>query len=309
MFRRRPTHNKGGKSIKQLIDIGGRHLEVSIRGKGHPVILLTGMVSSMAEWESIANDLAENTEMILFHRAGFGNSSKGSNPANLYENVKDLKKLIDILELKSPVIVGHSYGGLFAQLFVHTYPDTASALVLVDSSSTDSHLLDEVEMEGNDDNSMDAWMRKCRDYSKLTPSQLHDELSDWIYDLQASAPVDMKQPIQEFMSNPFMFATLAEELEWWRNHPLSFDGFPQIPVTVIGRDPKVSIQEMIEEEGISETEAEKIEEIWQYLITLQTKMSEKTTYVLAENSGHDIHTRKPDVIKQETLKVIEKILN
>ncbi len=309
MIRRRPTHNKGGRSIKQLIDIGGRHLEVSIRGKGHPVILLTGMVSSMAEWEFIANDLAENTEIILFHRAGLGNSSKGSNPANLYENVKELKKLIDTMEIKSPVIVGHSYGGLCGQLFVHTYPDTASALVLVDSSSTDSHLLDEVEIEGIDENSMDAWMRKCRHYSKLTPSQLHDELSDWIYDLQASAPVDMKQDIQEFMSNPFMYATLAEELEGWRNYTISFDGFPQIPVTVIGRDPAVSVQEMVEEEGFSKTEAEKIEEIWQYLITLQTKLSEKTTYVLAKDSGHNIHTRKPELIKQETLKILKKVLN
>ncbi|MYL47819.1 alpha/beta fold hydrolase [Virgibacillus halodenitrificans] len=296
--------------ILNTIDIGDKKLEVLIQGEGTPIIIQPGMVSSIIEWEALATELSKEAKVILYNRAGCGKSEKGIKSRNVSENTKDLKALINKLDLDAPIIVGHSYGGLCLQYFGMEYPKVASGFILIDSTSVDSHLLDEVEIKGGDENSTEAWIQKCKWYSTLTPKLLEIEMKDWIAGLQEVIPENRHVEIKDYMSNPVMFEALREELEGdpkFINEIKEFGKLPDIPTIIIGRDPNVSINDMIVEEGISFQEAEKIENIWQTLIKNQTKLNDKVEYVLAKKAGHNIHADNPTVIKNAILSLLASI--
>ncbi|UOQ91458.1 alpha/beta hydrolase [Halobacillus shinanisalinarum] len=296
--------------INNIIDIDDKKLEVWIQGEGTPIIIQPGMVSSIMEWEALATELSKEAKVILYNRAGCGKSEKGIKSRNVSENTKDLKALINKLDLDAPIIIGHSYGGLCLQYFGMKYPNLASGFILIDSTSVDSHLLDEVEIEGGDENSTEAWIQKCKWYSTLTPKQLEIEMKDWITGLQEVIPENRHAEIKKYMSNPVMFEALGEELEEdpkFTKEIKQFGKLPNIPTIIIGRDPNVSINDMIIEEGLDFQEAEKIENIWQTLIDDQTKLNGKVEYILAEKAGHNIHTDNPVVIKNAILSLLTSI--
>jgi pimeloyl-ACP methyl ester carboxylesterase len=101
--------------INRLINIGDKQLEVFIVGEGSPAVILPGMLCSIIEWESIAYNLSKKAKVILLNRAGCGKSEKGIKRRNVKENAEDLNKLLETLEIKKPILIGHSYGGLYLQ--------------------------------------------------------------------------------------------------------------------------------------------------------------------------------------------------
>ncbi|KGX90834.1 hypothetical protein N783_18415 [Pontibacillus marinus BH030004 = DSM 16465] len=258
------------------------------------------MISSISEWEPLVEELSQYAKVILYNRAGCGKSERGTKTRNLNENAKDLHTLIHKLELNDPILIGHSYGGLIVQYFAIHYPNIARSLILVDSTSVDAHLLDEVEIEGGDETSTRAWIQKCKEYATLSKEHLQVEMEGWIETLKKKLPLQTHNEISEHMSNPYMFEILGEELEhdpfYMKELKVQLDGFPDLPTIVIGRDPEVSIKQMLEHEGLEIREAEEIERIWQSLIQEQTNLNSQTEYMLARGSSHDIHKEKPKQI-------------
>ncbi|UOQ45786.1 alpha/beta hydrolase [Halobacillus salinarum] len=296
-------------TIKTLIDIGNKKLELWMKGKGKTIIIQPGLMSSVAEWEGLCEELSKSARVITYNRAGLGRSDKGSTPRNRKENARGLHDLIITLGVVSPIILGHSYGGLVLQQFAVDYSTIAGGYILVDSTSYDAYKLDEVEIEGEDGNSTAAWIEKCRFYSSLAEEDLQVEMADWIKELKKSLPSSTHLEVEEFMSNPSMYETLCEELEFdflssrVTNH---YEFFPDTPTIVIGRDPEASITQMIKDEGLYKSEAEEIETIWQSLIRSQTKLNANTKYILAEGSGHSVHLDKPEFIKRAAASILNQ---
>lgn len=122
----------------ELIDIGGRKLHYWLDGEEHDaptVILEAGAGSNSLDWSVAQPKISEHARTLAYDRAGLG----WSDPANdkrMPENiVSDLKALLNALGEKPPyVLVGHSFGGMYARKYAETYPDEVAALVLVDSS-------------------------------------------------------------------------------------------------------------------------------------------------------------------------------
>ena len=148
--------------IKTLVDIGDKKLEVWMKGNGRTIIIQPGMISPLAEWKALCEDLSRHARVIIYNRAGCGKSDKGITKRNRKENAKDLNALINKLSVTSPIILGHSYGGLILQQFAQEYPNVASEFVLVDSTSFDAYKVDEVELEGEDGNSTEAWIENVK---------------------------------------------------------------------------------------------------------------------------------------------------
>ena len=64
-----------------------------------------------------------------------GRSDPADSPRDGGHVVDELRALLSAQDLKPPyVLVGHSLGGLYMQLYARRYPDEVSALVLVDST-------------------------------------------------------------------------------------------------------------------------------------------------------------------------------
>jgi pimeloyl-ACP methyl ester carboxylesterase len=138
-----PQSMAQAKQIDGKFDIGGRSIRLMCQGTSGPTVIVdAGLGTAPVEdraWQGIAAKIAPLASICLYDRAGLG----GSDPAfktsrTSADAVDDLDKAARAAGLKPPfVIVGHSIGGLDAQVFASRHPADVAALVLVSSTHPD----------------------------------------------------------------------------------------------------------------------------------------------------------------------------
>ncbi len=96
------------------------------------MILEAGASDSAISWAPIFGALAARTHVVAYDRAGLGASDPGPSPPMADQQVVDLAAVIAQTSDGPAVVVGHSWGGLLAQVLAFRYPDLVAALVLVD---------------------------------------------------------------------------------------------------------------------------------------------------------------------------------
>lgn len=115
-----------------------KHGEYSyhISGSGNfTVVLESGMGDDMTSWEPVLNLLETEVQVFTYNRAGFSGSKSKNGQRDGITIVKELKSLLHKTEVKPPyILIGHSLGGLYMQLFAKTYPDEVAGIILVDST-------------------------------------------------------------------------------------------------------------------------------------------------------------------------------
>lgn len=105
------------------------------RAKQPTVILLNGFRMDMSNWQPVVPELAEHCQVLLYNRRGVGKSAKADIPQSGSVIIHELKCLLQKLDLKPPyILVGHSLGGLYANLFARSYPNEIAAVVFVDAA-------------------------------------------------------------------------------------------------------------------------------------------------------------------------------
>lgn len=120
----------------RLVQLGnGRQAEYARMGSGGPVVVFeNGGGQRMRTWSPVFSEVAKFTTAFAYNRPGFGASGKADTPRTGAHIVEDLRNLLREVGLAPPyVLVGHSLGGLYMQLFARLYPDEVRGLVLVDS--------------------------------------------------------------------------------------------------------------------------------------------------------------------------------
>jgi pimeloyl-ACP methyl ester carboxylesterase len=129
----------------QLVDIGGRRINLHCTGAGGPtVILMAGIFSWSVVWYKTQPVTAQKTRVCAFDRAGYGFSDPGPRPQILSDVVDDLHAALKAGSISGPyVLVGHSLGGIEARLFAQRWPKEVAGMVLVDTSPAGEGLIDE----------------------------------------------------------------------------------------------------------------------------------------------------------------------
>lgn len=136
----------GAPSIAGDFDIGGRSLYLECVGQGSPTVILeAGMTGDLRTWIPVQTEIAKTTRVCSYDRAGIkhgGQDPRGSDPAPIPRPASavtnDLHALLEGAGVEPPyVLVGFSFGGLFAQHFAATYPDEISGLMLIESNHFD----------------------------------------------------------------------------------------------------------------------------------------------------------------------------
>jgi len=123
--------------VTDVDQIGGHGLEFWIHRADHPqttVIFENGLMLSLATWQKVAERLSGEANVLLYNRSGVGRSELPLQWQDAGYVTRQLQKLVHRQGLRPPyIVVGHSIGGQFAQLFATLYPDQVSAMVLVDA--------------------------------------------------------------------------------------------------------------------------------------------------------------------------------
>src|SRR6516225_2104864 len=131
----------------QLVDIGGRHINLHCAGAGKPtVILLAGIFSWSVVWYKTQPVIAQKTRVCAFDRAAYGFSDPAPRPQIVSDVVEDLHKALQAGSIPGPyVLVGHSLGGLEARVYAQRWPAEVVGMVLVDTSPAAEGLIDEAQ--------------------------------------------------------------------------------------------------------------------------------------------------------------------
>ena len=124
----------------QLVDVGGHRLHLNCTGSGSPVVVLeSGGGATSSSWGWIAPAVARDTTVCTYDRAGRGWSEAASGSQDGVALATDLHTLLEQAGVKGPyVLVGHSFGGLYALNFAALYPEQVAGMVLLDSTPPDA---------------------------------------------------------------------------------------------------------------------------------------------------------------------------
>jgi pimeloyl-ACP methyl ester carboxylesterase len=117
--------------------IAGRRVEsLTIRNPASPftVVFEAGSRGTIDKWGKVLEGASREATVFAYNRPGYGNSDVAMTPRDGQTVVEELRQVLRQKGLKPPyVLVGHSLGGLYTQLFARAYPDEVSGLVLVDA--------------------------------------------------------------------------------------------------------------------------------------------------------------------------------
>lgn len=120
----------------KIENVNQRTVEYAQINSGEPVVVFeNGFGASMTSWSKVFAEIGADVTVFAYNRAGYGNSGHVSTSRDGDSVVEDLRALLRSRGLRPPyILVGHSLGGLYMQLFARKYPDEIVGLVLVDSS-------------------------------------------------------------------------------------------------------------------------------------------------------------------------------
>ncbi len=239
------------------------------KGEGKPILYVHGNTGSSRWWKKVMD--IPNFKTIAVDMPNFGRSSH-MKTAQIDDYAEILKKIIDKLSLKSPIIVGHSLGGAIVISFISKYPEIPQAIVLVDSSSVTGLKTPEehypiIEM-----------YKTSRDLMYKALSAIAPELKD--YGLLNELTDDA------MLMAPFAYTEHPRSLERF-NYKGKFQNFSKPVLIMWGKKDTIITKEMVDE----------------------TKAEFKNSYsVEFDNVGHSVMVENPDLFKQTLIKFLQEKL-
>lgn len=122
-----------------VVEFRGRKVEVVDAGDGPTTVVFeAGLGDDWKHWHRVARDLSEDTRVFAYSRPGYGDSDETTTPRDPAHIVEELRELLASQDIAPPyVLVGHSSGGTYMELFARAYPEEVAGLVLVDSRPSD----------------------------------------------------------------------------------------------------------------------------------------------------------------------------
>lgn len=121
------------------VEANGVDLYYERRGDGPPVIFLHGMGMDHRLWPEFTEPLTDDYEIVVLDMRFHGRS--GGDPdedVTLDTYVDDIRALVEILDLDTPTIIGHSMGGMVALQYADSHPEDVRAVVTIGAQSPDT---------------------------------------------------------------------------------------------------------------------------------------------------------------------------
>jgi pimeloyl-ACP methyl ester carboxylesterase len=124
------------------VDVGGHALHLVCQGTGAPTVLIEmGAGQSTVAWNGTQPELAATHRTCVYERAGSGTSPIGPMPRTAKQVSDELQALVTNAKIPTPmIIVSHSIGALYAQLFAAEHKDEVAALVFLDPRTAEYQL-------------------------------------------------------------------------------------------------------------------------------------------------------------------------
>lgn len=117
------------------LETDGARIHYTVAGSGPALILIHGWALNRREWDDQIAAFAPHYRTVALDRRGFGRSTgrddRSADPG-------DVRALLDLLDIRSAVLVGHSAGADVAIRFAAAMPERVTGLVLYGGGEPDS---------------------------------------------------------------------------------------------------------------------------------------------------------------------------
>lgn len=295
----------------QLVDIGGRRINLVCSGSGGPtVVLMAGSSSWSFVWYLTQPEIANRARVCAFDRAAFGFSDPAPQPPVMSDVVNDLHAALTAAQIPAPyVLVGHSLGGLEARLFAERWPRETAGMVLLDTSPA-AELLIEVNLPGFDEGvAFEQWssgMLRCAlltAHGPLDPSNpeyKHCSLGP----LPDGTPDAFRRVWPTFFTTNYWIARVSELSSLWTHRYDSADHlhFGDKPLVVLSADDSWGLSE-----GPAKTFWRNYRKQWFAQHEALAHLSSRGVHRVIEHSGHEIQLDKPQAVIDAVDEVLRQL--
>jgi pimeloyl-ACP methyl ester carboxylesterase len=286
-----------------MVDVGTHKMHLYCRGHGTPVVIFeSGIGGFSLEWVSIQRDLAGETRVCVYDRAGYGWSQYGPPPRTTDRITEELRRLLDVAEVPAPyVLVGHSFGGYTAQLFARRYPYLTAAVVLVDASHPQQS--DRFPaLASRAERAVLAQVRERWDVSAGMQPNRRTAMARVV--LPDNYPEEARLQAMWLMSLTKTGRTLRRELMDFETSGHEIEAaakFPDLPLVVLSRGRR----EWLDDNSVAVAK----EMAWSDLQRDLTGLSHHSIQIVGHESGHMLHLDQPELVIAAVLQLIHDYRN
>ncbi|MCD4723593.1 MAG: alpha/beta hydrolase [Bacteroidales bacterium] len=100
----------------------GKEISFADRGEGNVLVLLHGFLENKSIWNYFSKKLAEDFRVITIDLPGFGGSECLGRIHLMDQMANAINKVLQYLEVKSCLMIGHSMGGYVTLAYAAKYP-------------------------------------------------------------------------------------------------------------------------------------------------------------------------------------------
>jgi pimeloyl-ACP methyl ester carboxylesterase len=115
------------------VSLHGRTIAYRREGRGSTIVLVHGIAGTAATWDAVVPLLARDHDVIAPDLPGHGASDPPVGDYSTGAYACALRDLLEVLEVDTATVVGHSLGGGIAMQFSYQFPERVERLVLVSS--------------------------------------------------------------------------------------------------------------------------------------------------------------------------------
>lgn len=118
-----------------IFEYKNQNINYLVEGSGKPLILLNGIMMTVASWEPVAEPLRKDNTLIRLDLLDQGASEKQSTNYEISDQADLVASFIKFLGYEKVNIVGISYGGYVGLNLASRYPDLVDRMVIFNSAA------------------------------------------------------------------------------------------------------------------------------------------------------------------------------
>ncbi|MGE6489225.1 alpha/beta fold hydrolase [Paenisporosarcina sp. NPDC076898] len=124
------------KLTKYTMETSKGKLQYNICENGKPnIVLINGGSGPLEGWMKVLPEISESSSVFAYNRFGVSGSDKPQESQDGFTIINTLREALTIVGFEPPfLLVGHSLGGLYANLYARLYPEEVTGIVFLESS-------------------------------------------------------------------------------------------------------------------------------------------------------------------------------